>query len=308
MSRKRLVALATAAAALAAASVAGAAHHRSQSSQAAAATFAATTVSHTHSRTCTGGDGAYTDTTATYAGTAASGDARLAGTLTIRAHSVVASDGLGWLDGTFRTSGGTHGNVHAALAGGHAVGTLVGNVRKPEGKLVASFSSDFTPAGGFGSGQLGSGSAAGAGIVFQRGTCTKPHKTRSVSVSHLKFRASGPVRHRADGSFTLDVTRDANGGITSANAVFYVNYRFGAPATISGLALHQGAKGQTGAVVVDAAPGTIVDADGNGNLTRQVAVSGATAQAVLANPRGYYVELTTADSSLRAQLGGFSRR
>jgi len=309
MSRKRIVALATAVAALAAASVAGAAYHRAQSSQAAAATFAATTVSHSKAHTCTGSDGTYSETTATYAGTAASSDSRLAGNLTIRAHSVVGSDGLGWLDGSFRTAGGTHGNVHAALSGGHAVGTLVGEVRKPEGKVVASISGDFTPAGGFSAGSLGTGSAAGAGIVFQRGTCTKAKNQRSVTVSHLDFRSEGAVHGSGKGSLTLDVTRNTDGSIASANAVFYVNYRFGAPTTITGLALHQGAKGQTGAVVLDAGTGTIVDTDGGGNLTKQVTgVSGSLVQALLASPHGYYVELTTADSGLRAQLGGFDRR
>jgi hypothetical protein len=306
MSRKRFVALATAVAALAVASVAGAAYHRVQSSQAAAATFAANTVSHSKGHTCTGSDGTYTDTAATYAGTATSSDSRLAGNLTIRAHSVVGSNGLGWLDGSFRTAGGTHGTIHAALSGGHAVGTLVGNVRKPEGKVVASISGDFTPAGGFSAGSLGTGSANGAGVVFQRGSCAKvkpPKPARTVYVAHLDFR---PGHHEAaTGSLTLDVTRDSNGAITAANAVFYLNYRFGQPVTISGLTVKQ-ANG--GAVVIDAGTGSIADTDGSGNLTKQVGVSGATAQALLAQPRGYSAELTTSLGTLHSSVGGFKRR
>jgi len=310
MSRKRVAApVALALVALLAAGVAVAAHRRAQVTQQAAATFAATSVTHTSSQTCTASDGTYTETTATYEGTATSDDARLAGPLVIRAHSVVdTTTGLGWVDGTYRVRGGdgngnASGNLHAAIAGGDAVGTVAGETDGPQGRLVATFSSGFTASGGFSSGTLGSGSLAGAGGVFERGTCTKTARVHAVSVAALRFGKS-PGAH-ADGTFTLDVTRDSSGAIASANAVFYVNYRFGGPVTITGLALHQA----DGSVALDSGAGTVVDADGSGNLTEVVdGVSPALAQAVLANPRGYDVELTTADTTLRAQIAGFARR
>jgi len=319
MSRKRLAALALlACTALTVAGVAAAGRLREQSSESAAATFATTSTSHLQSRTCTGSDGTYRETTAAYTGTASSGDARLNGALTIRAHSVVnTTTGIGWTEGSFRvrgSSGGADGTLHAAIASGHAVGSVVGSVDGAQGKLVASVSSGFSQDGGFSSGSLGSGTATGAGVIFQRGDCTNAKHTRSVVVSELRFSGRQVVppvsgNGAAGGSFTLDLTRDANGTITAATAIFYVNYRFGGPVTITGLALHQGAKGTSGPVVLDAGTGTIADSDGSGNLTKVAGgVTGSLAQALLANPRGYYVELTTSGSALRAQLGGFNRR
>ncbi len=321
MSRRKLTAVvALAGAALAAAGVAAAGHMRAQTTQQAQATFAATSVTRSNARSCTASDGAYTETTATYTGTATSSDARLAGPLVIRAHSVVdTTSGIGWLDGNFRIQGGdgngnASGTLHAAISGGNAVGAVVGRTSRNAGKLIASLASAFTADGGFLSGSLGTGSVAGAGVVFERGSCTNAKRERSVSVSRLGFSTHEVVpavsgKGRGTGSFTLDVTRDSTGAISSAKAVFYVNYRFGAPETLTGLALHQGARRAEGPVVLDSGAGSLTDADGNGNLTEVVnSVSADLAQALLANPRGYYVELTAADTALRAQLGGFKRR
>jgi hypothetical protein len=314
MSRTRLITLALlACVALGAASVAAAHSRRAQSTQAAAATFAATSVSHARSTTCTGADGTYQHTVARYDGSSSSGDPRLNGPLTLSAHSVVnTTTGLGWVEGTYRirgSSGGAHGAFHAAVASGKAAGGLNGSVGRPQGKLVASLASTFSQTGGFGDGALGTGNADGAGVVFQNGACTKtkpPKPVHTVSVAHLDFR---PGHHRTvAGSLTLDVTRDSNGAITGANAVFYVNYRLGQSVTISGLSVKQLIKGGTDPVVVDAGTGSIADGDGSGNLTRQVGISGSTAQALLAHPRGYYAELTTSLGTLHATIGGFGRR
>ena len=318
MPRTRLISAGLiAGAALAGAGVAAASHRGAQSTQTAAATFAATSVSHASGKTCTASDGSYRETTATYEGTASSSDPRLNGTLTIRAHSVVdTTSGLGWVDGSFRIrggSGGAHGSLHAAIAGGQAVGSVDGQANGRQEKLVASAASAFSPDGGFTSGALGTGSAAGIGVVFHRGSCTRAKAAHSVYVSQLRFsgdraeQKSG--RATGKGSFTLDVTRDAGGTITDAKAVFYVNYRFGAPVTITQLALHQGVKGSNGPIALDAGSGSIADSDGAGNLTKVVTgVSGSFAQTLLSNPHGYYVELATSAPVLRAQLGGFGRR
>jgi hypothetical protein len=311
MSRKRLASLAlVAGAALAAAGVAAAGYRHLQSTQAAAATFDAASVSHASSRTCVASDGTYRETTATYTGNASSSDPRLNGPLTIRAHSVVnTTSHLGWVDASFRVHGAAHGTLHAAISGDGAVGGLTGEVEHPEARLVASVSSGFSQDGGFAAGSLGTGSANGAGVVFRRGACAHVHHRRTVAVSHLRFAPEDGAHGAASGNLTLDVTRDANGAITSATVVFYVNYRLAAPATITGLALRQGAKGTTGPVSLDAAIGTVADADGSGNVTKVVGgVSGALAQALLSNPRGYYVELAATSADLRAQLSGFDRR
>ncbi len=318
MSRTRWIAMVVAVAAAVGAAGATAAAHRAQTSQQASATFAAGTVADSHTSSCTSTDGTYADTTATYTGTSTSSDARLNGPLKIRAHSVVnTTTGLGWLTGTFRidgSSGGAHGDVHAVVSGGNVSGAVVGETGGPEGKLLATLTSAFTGKDGFSGGSLGTGSVAGAGVIFQRGACTRAAKNdRSTYVAPLQFGAHEVVpavttTGRAAGSLTLDVTRDSTGAITGANVVFYVNYRFDGPVTITGLTLNQGVHGSSGPVVLDSGTGTIVDSDGSGNITKVVnGVGGTLVQALLANPHGYYVQLTTADGGLRAQIQGFAK-
>jgi hypothetical protein len=307
--------------AVAATSVA-AAVRPAQSTQAAAADFTAGSVSRSHSQTCTAADGTYQVTTATYQGTATSGDPRLNGELEIRAYSVVnTTTKLGWLDASLRvrgTSGGARGTVHAAISNGSAVGSVVGRGDGPGSKLVASFSAAFTPTTGFSSGKLGSGSANGAGVLFTRGECRRAKRLTSTAVFHLHLRPGEVVprpsglRAEGSGNLTLDITRDVSGAIVSGNVVFYVNYRFPGAVTIAGLALHQGARGSNGPVVLDAATGNVTDSDGRGNLTKVVSgAPPALLEALLANPRGYYVDVTTSANTggaLRDQLESPKRR
>ncbi|MDP9261075.1 MAG: CHRD domain-containing protein [Actinomycetota bacterium] len=309
-------------AAVAAAGVAAATRH-TQSTQAAAADFAAGSVSRSHTTTCTASDGTYQFTTATYTGTATSSDPRLNGTVEIRSSSVVnTTTKLGWLDGTLRirgTNAGSKGRIHAAIANGAAVGSLVGEGTRPTAKLVASLSGAFTPATGFAAAsKIGSGSANGAGVLYTRGDCRKPKQGPSTAVFHLRLTPGEVVPHVAGlnaegtGNLTLDLTRDASGNVTGGNVVFYVNYRFPGSVTITGLALHQGARGANGPVALDAAVGTITDTDGRGNLTKVVSGASATLlQALLTSPHGYYVDLTTSANTggaLRDQLGSPDRR
>lgn len=203
MSRKKLVLLALpVVAALAAAGVAtaGSSH---PAVQAASATFAATTVSHSHQATCSknGGD-TYERTTATYTGTATSADARLDGTLTIRAHSLVdTTTGLGRVSGVLRVVGANGSRARAvfraAVAGGKATGLARGIVQHPFGRLLASFASDFSPTGGFSSGALGSGSAANIGVVSLGGWCTHhgPVHPLRHKIHHLRKEVHR-LRHR----------------------------------------------------------------------------------------------------------------
>jgi hypothetical protein len=308
-------------AAIAVAGVAAATRH-AQTTQAAAADFNAATVSHSSSQTCTASDGTYQLTTATYTGTSTSSDGRLNGTLTIRASSVVnMTTKLGFLDGSLRvrgTNAGANGTIHAAIANGAVVGSIVGEASRPEAKLVASVSAAFAPTTGFAGGKLGSGSANGAGVLYTRGDCRKPAKQPSTVVFHLNL-TPGEVVPRvkglyanATGNLTLDLTRDATGAITSGNVVFYVNYRFPGSVTITGLALHQGARGSNGPVALDAGVGTVTDTDGHGNLTKVVSGASPTLlNALLSNPHGYYVDLTTAANTggaLRDQLASPDRR
>jgi hypothetical protein len=316
MSRKRLATLVVlAAGALVAAGIAVAAHL--QTTQSAAADFGATTATKLHTRTCTGSDGTYQDTNGVYTGTATSSDARLAGTLTIHAHSVLnTTTGLGWLDGDYRVKnagGDTHGKIRAALAGGNAVGALTGNAGHPDSRLVASFWSSFSQSGGFNNGKLGSGSLTGAGVLFSHGRCSspKPHPHPFlVARFHLDLtprEAVPPTSLKAHGTgwLTLNLTRDSTGTITGATAVFFVDYAFGGSVNVTDIALYQGARGTVGTKSLDSGIASFTDADGSGTVASgSLSVSASLAQALLANPRGYYVQLDSSLGTLRDQLGG----
>ncbi len=306
-------------AALMATGIAAAHSQWTQSTQAAAADFTATTVSQSRSNTCTGSDGTYQDTTATYTGTSTSSSSQLNGSLEIRAHSVVnTTENLGWMDGSYRVQNGVNASFHAAIANGNVVGLTTAGSSHNSGKLVASLSSAFTAAGGFNGGKLGSGSANGAGVFFSQGSCTKVKLVKGTFVSKIALNTREVVppatglHASGSGSLTFDVTRDASNNVTSGNVVFYVNYDFPGSVTITGLSLHQGNKGANGPVVLDANTGTVTDTDGHGNLTKVVTgVSASLLTSVLANPHGYYVTLTTSanpNGALRDQLESLQRR
>src|SRR5205085_1450945 len=90
------------------------------------ASFAATTVVDSKTTTCTGADGSYAVTHASYRGTATSGESRLNGPIEIRAHSVVnTATNLGWLDATL-TARGANARISGVLAGGHLQGLAAG--------------------------------------------------------------------------------------------------------------------------------------------------------------------------------------
>src|SRR5205823_680333 len=90
-----------------------------------------------HSGTCTGADGTYTRTKATYTGNATSSDARLNGTLTVRAKTFYNADtNLGVVEGHFRVEnadGHTNGKFVAVDTNGTLDGWLGGRhtVRAP---------------------------------------------------------------------------------------------------------------------------------------------------------------------------------
>ena len=122
---------------------------------------------------------------------------------------------------------------------------------------------------------------------------------------HLKPSQEVPpikgLKASAKGHVTFDLERSSAGAITSGEVVFYFNYSFPGAVTIDGLHIHQAAKGVNGPVVVSSGVTPIVDADGQGNVTAIVTgTSPPTLQAILDNPRGYYVNLHTTANPLGA--------
>ena len=161
-----------------------------------------------------------------------------------------------------------------------------------------------------GSGGPGKGNGNGKG--------KKSQQNAAVTVFDLKLEPQQEVprvtglRAFARGNVTLDVTRDAAGAITSGEVVFYVNYDFPGSVTITGLHVHQGAKGTNGPIVVDSGVASFTDADGEGNVTTVVtSVTPATLQAILDSPRSYYANLHTSvnpTGALRDQLTNSNRK
>ena len=94
--------------------------------------------------------------------------------------------------------------------------------------------------------------------------------------------------------------------------IFYVNYSFPGSVAITGLHVHQGAKGANGPVLVSSGVASFTDSDGRGNITTVVTgMSPATLQAILDNPRSYYVNLHTsvyAGGALREQMHNPKKR
>jgi hypothetical protein len=137
-------------------------------------------------------------------------------------------------------------------------------------------------------------------LVVVGGATAKKPALSATPVFKLNLKPSQEVppikdlRADAVGSITLDLERSSAGAITSGEVIFYFNYAFPASVTISGLHIHQGAKGTNGGVVVSSGVASFTDADGQGNITTVVTgTAPATLQAILDNPRNYYVNLHT---------------
>src|SRR5262249_25463349 len=150
----------------------------SKSVKAVSATFGATTVSNLRTSSCTGADGTYAKSAASYSGTATSSEPSLNGALRIDASSFVnTTTGRRPVSGQARidTTDGRHTslNFEGVLTHGSVVGLAEGHSRG-DVKVLANLSSDYTAAGGFGNGKLGGGTAPGDAVLIAEGGCTPP--------------------------------------------------------------------------------------------------------------------------------------
>lgn len=113
----------TALVALAVAGLAIAQDRQGKKTEAVAAAFTATATGTAKSATCTGADGTYKVTRASYEGTS-TGDPKLAGKVALRVESVVnETNGLGWAKG--KLLGADGGSVSGELGAGAAVNSAV---------------------------------------------------------------------------------------------------------------------------------------------------------------------------------------
>ena len=159
-----------------------------------------------------------------------------------------------------------------------------------------------------------------AALAVVGGATAKKPALSSTPVFKLNLKPSQEVprvdlKAKASGHVTFDLARDSSGAITAGEVIFYFNYSFPGNVVISGLHIHQGAKGANGGIVVNSGVTTIADSDGVGNVTT-VVTSGftpATLQAILDNPRNYYVNLHTTTpnfpgGAVRAQMHNPKKR
>jgi len=152
------------------------------------------------------------------------------------------------------------------------------------------------------------GAAGGAQVKKPALSATpvfKLHLKPSQEVPAIKSLKADAVGH-----VTFDLTRSAEGTITAGEVVFYVNYSFPGSVNVTGLHIHEAAKGVNGPIRVDSGL-SAVDPDGHGNITAVVAGAPATLQAILDNPRAYYVNLHTSvnpGGALREQMHNPKKR
>ncbi|HEY6835801.1 MAG TPA: hypothetical protein VI142_04945 [Gaiellaceae bacterium] len=202
MPRKPLAVLAASVSALAVAGLALAHGGGPGSVQAASATFDAATVTDLHSGTCTGADGTYTRTRATYTGNSTSSDARLNGTLTVKARTLYNSTtGLGVVQGRFRVDnadGHTAGKFMAVDTSGSLDGFVGGWSMGSHAGLVGSLTATFDPATGFNGGQLGTGSSTNA-AVFVSGRCGGGDDQGSGEGHNQHHQHGNQGKHRRNG-------------------------------------------------------------------------------------------------------------
>ena len=137
-------------------------------------------------------------------------------------------------------------------------------------------------------------------LVLVGGATAKKPALSATPVFKLNLKPSQEVppikglKADARGSVTFDLERSASGAITSGEVIFYFNYSFPGSVNITGLHVHQAAKGVNGGIVVSSNLAPFTDADGQGNITTVVTgTPPATLQAILDNPRNYYVNLHT---------------
>ncbi len=180
--RKLLVIGLGAAGLLAAAGVA-VAHRTADGVAQAAATFNATRAEHFNSRTCTGPDGQYQLLDAVFAGSAASGDSRLAGDLRVRIHSVYnTTERSGWATGRLKLANSGAIRFDAVNASGKLTGFVRGRLAEHVADVLGSFSADLSSAG-LANGQLGGGGSAPNVAVLAGRVCTGPTVRTSVKLT-----------------------------------------------------------------------------------------------------------------------------
>lgn len=109
-------------------------------------------------------------------------------------------------------------------------------------------------------------------------------------------------------SLTMTITRDAGGGITGGSGVFSATLAgFPAGTNITAAHIHNNVAGQTAGIFVDTAlgNGSVTITNGAGTFQRTANITAAQAEAIIANPAGFYFNVHTTlnpGGAIRGQL------
>jgi hypothetical protein len=120
---------------------------------------------------------------------------------------------------------------------------------------------------------------------------------------------------RATVLITLDVTRNGSGKLTSGSMMLDANYHFPGSVTFNGFRIHSGLPGENGPALVDSGISGITDPGGVGRITKVISLPTSEATlnnlaSILADPRPFYVNLSTTDNptgAVRGRLGSGSQ-
>jgi hypothetical protein len=171
---RKLIWITTAIVALAGASMAVAHGLDSNSVKSVSATFTATTSSVVRTSTCTGADGTYATTNATYTGTSTSSEPSLNGPISIDTQSLLnTTTNIGTVSGKIRFGSGPGNDTQfaAVYSNGNIAGLATGHTGDPGTQLLANLSAGFSTTGGFTSGMLGGGTSGGNAVELLGGGC-----------------------------------------------------------------------------------------------------------------------------------------
>jgi len=188
---RKLVSISIAVAALGVAGAAIAHGVDTKSVQAVSATFTATTASVVRTTSCTASNGhVYATTRATYTGsTSGATDPSLNGPIRLDTSSLVdTTSGDGTVSGQLHIGnapGSTDAAFDAVLHNGTLAGLAEGRAGGNHSQLIANISGAFTTAGGFTTGAIGGGTAAGYAVEVASGGCkpTPPPKPETIDVN-----------------------------------------------------------------------------------------------------------------------------
>jgi PBP1b-binding outer membrane lipoprotein LpoB len=161
------------------------------------------------------------------------------------------------------------------------------------------------------------------GLAVIVGACsstTAPTNSQNTAIFTVNMLASNEVpptagaeaSARGTATITFNLTRDGSGNLTAASAVFDVTMSgFPSTSVINIAHIHPGAVGVNGGVLVNTtlAPGDVtLNSNGIATFTKSnINVTVANAQAIMADPGGFYFNVHTAANPTGAIRGQLSR-